>query len=82
MSVTESKDKEVGKFAFLRWDITEGSGVSVFLAEGGPDPEDLGLGPDAFGSGGSRGVLESKAEISLEFISDGRVNIFQGSGCG
>jgi len=82
LSVAEAEDKEVGNFPFLSMDVTEGRGMSEVLAEAGPDAEDLGLGLDAFGSLGNRGVLESNAEFSIELISSGRVSIFQGSGCG
>ena len=82
MAVAESEDEEIAELLLLCRDSTEVRGLAEFLAEGGPYSEDFGLAFDSFDGSGSSGVLQRKAEFSLELISGGRCSIRQGVGCG
>ena len=41
--VPPEEDQQVGDFVFLAGKVMEGRGLSVLLAKGGPDSEDLAL---------------------------------------
>lgn len=81
-SIAGCEDKEVEDFAFVVSERIEGRGLAVFFAERSPLPEDGVTGPDTLFGVGSSGELQSRLEISLEAVSDGRWCSSQGCGCG
>lgn len=80
-SVAEAEDHEVGELVFEGNGI-EGRLLAELLAEVTPGLEDPGFGVPGLLDMGLVGGLQSRAEISLELISDGSCSMFQGSGCG
>lgn len=81
-SVAHGKDEEVQDLVFLLGNMMEGDGDGKFSAECGPEAEGGGLCGDTLAGVGSTGVLQSRAECSLEAISLGRWSSCQGVGCG
>jgi hypothetical protein len=72
LSVAEAEDQEVAELVLAGRDVREVRGVVVFLAEGGPSPEDGVVGLACFPGCGLGGVLQSSAEVSLETCLDCR----------
>ena len=72
MSVSQAEDKEVAELVGAVWDISEINGVVVLVAEGRPEPEQGVVGLACLSGSGLGGVLQSRAEISLEACLDGR----------
>ena len=72
LSVTVAIDKEVAEAVILAREITEGWGLSQFLAELDPVPEMAIHFLGTLGGSGFAGLLESSAKVSWEEMLSGR----------
>ena len=72
LSVSVPVDEEVCEAVFLARDITEGWGLSQFLAELDPVSEVTVHFLGILGGSGFAGLLESSAEVSCEEMLSGR----------
>ena len=66
MTVSQSEDQEVAQLVGAIWDVSDIRGVVVFCAECGPSPKQGAVGFACLSRSGLGGVLQSRAEISLE----------------
>ena len=82
MSVAVAIDEEVAELVVLAREITEGWGLSQFLAELDPVPEMAVHFLGILGGGGFAGLLESSAKVSCEEMLLGRQSSCHGRGCG
>ena len=72
LSVAVAKDEEVAEAVVLAREITEGWGLSQFLAELDPVSEEAVHFLGILGGSGFAGLLESSAKVSCEEMLSGR----------
>ena len=81
-SATQGEDEHVAQFVFLAGDSTEGGILPEFATMFAPLSERGAVGVPSLSNIGFAGLLQSKAEVSLEASSRVRWSRRQGSFCG